>query len=64
MTVPQAANQRWSLDFVSNVLSDGRRLRVLVVVCGCWWWSTASDNRPQEKTVANCDRLAIHGESA
>jgi putative transposase len=29
MTLPQAANQRWSLDFVSDVLSDGRRFRVL-----------------------------------
>ncbi len=32
MTVPQAANQRWSLDFASDVLDDGRRFRVLVVV--------------------------------
>jgi putative transposase len=32
MTVPQAANQRWSLDFASDVLDDGRRCRVLVVV--------------------------------
>jgi putative transposase len=32
MTLPQAPNQRWSLDFVSDVLSDGRRFRVLVVV--------------------------------
>jgi len=32
MTVPQGANQRWSLDFVSDVLADGRRFRVLVVV--------------------------------
>jgi putative transposase len=32
MTIPQAPNQRWSLDFASDVLSDGRRLRVLVVV--------------------------------
>ena len=32
MTVPQAANQRWSLDFASDVLNDGRRFRVLVVV--------------------------------
>jgi len=32
MTVPQAPNQRWSLDFVSDVLADGRRFRVLVVV--------------------------------
>jgi putative transposase len=32
MTIPQARNQRWSLDFASDVLSDGRRLRILVVV--------------------------------
>lgn len=32
MTVPQGPNQRWSLDFVSDVLADGRRFRVLVVV--------------------------------
>ena len=32
MTLPQATNQRWSLDFVSDVLADGRRFRVLVVV--------------------------------
>ena len=32
MTLPQTANQRWSLDFVSDVLADGRRFRVLVIV--------------------------------
>jgi putative transposase len=32
MTLPQGANQRWSLDFVSDVLADGRRFRVLVIV--------------------------------
>ena len=32
MTLPQGANQRWSLDFVSDALSDGRRFRVLTVV--------------------------------
>jgi putative transposase len=32
MTLPQGANQRWSLDFVSDALADGRRFRVLVVV--------------------------------
>ena len=32
MTIPQGPNQRWSLDFVSDVLADGRRFRVLVVV--------------------------------
>ncbi len=32
MALPQAANQRWSLDFVSDTLTDGRRFRVLCVV--------------------------------
>jgi len=32
MTVPAAANQRWSLDFLSDALSDGRRFRILAVV--------------------------------
>lgn len=32
MTIPQGPNQRWSLDFASDVLNDGRRFRVLVVV--------------------------------
>jgi putative transposase len=32
MTIPQGPNQRWSLDFASDVLSDGRRFRILVVV--------------------------------
>ncbi len=32
MTLPQEPNQRWSLDFVSDILADGRRFRVIVVV--------------------------------
>jgi len=32
MALPQGPNQRWSLDFVSDVLVDGRRFRVLVIV--------------------------------
>ena len=32
MTLPQGANQRWSLDFVSDALACGRRFRVLAVV--------------------------------
>jgi putative transposase len=30
MVLPQAANQRWSLDFASDALADGRRFRILV----------------------------------
>jgi putative transposase len=32
MVVPRAANERWSLDFISDALTDGRRFRVLAVV--------------------------------
>jgi putative transposase len=32
MTVPQVPIQRWSQDFVSEMLADGRRFRILVVV--------------------------------
>ena len=32
MALPQALNQRWSLDFVSDALDCGRRIRVLAVV--------------------------------
>jgi putative transposase len=32
MTIPQGANQRWSVDFVSDALADGRRFRVLAIV--------------------------------
>jgi putative transposase len=32
MTLPQGPNQRWSLDFVSDTLTDSRRFRMLAVV--------------------------------
>ena len=32
MVVPDGPNQRWSLDFVSDALTDGRRFRILDVV--------------------------------
>ena len=32
MTIPQAPNQRWSLDFLSDALADGRRFRILAIV--------------------------------
>jgi putative transposase len=32
MTLPQGSNQRWSLDFVSDALAQGRRFRVLAVM--------------------------------
>ncbi|MGY4601474.1 transposase InsO family protein [Bradyrhizobium sp. GM22.5] len=35
MMVPMAPNDRWSLDFVSDQLTDGRRFRILSVVDDC-----------------------------
>jgi len=32
MAIPQDADQRWSLDFVSDTLVDGRRFRILCVI--------------------------------
>ena len=32
LVATSAINQRWSLDFVSDTLSDGRRFRILCVV--------------------------------
>ncbi|WP_373320574.1 DDE-type integrase/transposase/recombinase [Acetobacter cerevisiae] len=32
MTIPQKPRQRWSLDFVSDALICGRRLRILTVI--------------------------------
>jgi putative transposase len=32
MVMPQGPNQRWSMDFVSDTLTDGRRFRIFAVV--------------------------------
>jgi putative transposase len=32
MAIPQGPNQRWSLDFLSDAMADGRRFRILAVV--------------------------------
>ena len=32
MSIPDRANARWSLDFVSDAFTDGRRFRVLAIV--------------------------------
>jgi putative transposase len=35
MLVPLRPNERWSLDFVSDQLTDGRRFRILTIVDDC-----------------------------
>jgi putative transposase len=32
LAIPQGANQRWSLDFLSDAFADSRRFRILAVV--------------------------------
>jgi putative transposase len=32
MALPQGSNQRWSLDFISDTLISGRRIRILAIV--------------------------------
>ena len=34
LAMPQGPNQRWSLDFLGDALSDGRRFRILAIVDG------------------------------
>jgi putative transposase len=35
MLIPLRPNARWSLDFVSDQLTDGRRFRILTIVDDC-----------------------------
>ena len=35
LEIPLFANQRWSLDFVSDQMTDGRRFRILTVIDNC-----------------------------
>ena len=35
LEIPLVANQRWSLDFVSDQMPDGRRFRILTVIDNC-----------------------------
>jgi putative transposase len=35
MLVPMTSNERWSLDFVSDQLTCGRRFRILTIVDDC-----------------------------
>lgn len=48
MALPLMPNQRWSLDFVSDQLTDGRRFRVLTVVDD----GVAASDRCRSTTIA------------
>jgi putative transposase len=61
MAIPQELNQRWSLDFVSDALTDSRRFRVLCVIDDfsreCL--ATVADNSISgERVVRELDRIA------
>jgi putative transposase len=48
MLVPDRPNQRWSLDFVSDSFTDGRRFRVLT------WWTTTRGNAWRWSLTPRC----------
>ena len=61
MAIPQGANQRWSLDFVSDALGDGRKFRVLCIIDDfsreCL--ATVADNSLSgERVTRELDRIA------
>ena len=35
IAIPQGPNQRWSLDFMSGALKDGRKFRMPEIIDGC-----------------------------
>lgn len=62
LTIPQAPNRRWSLDFLSDALSDGRRFRILAVVddftreCLCL---VADTSLPGLRVVRELDAIVV-----
>jgi hypothetical protein len=50
MEVPNAVNVRWSLDFVSDAFTDGRRFRILAVV---------DDFTRERKLGVDCGYIAL-----
>ncbi|MET4221984.1 transposase InsO family protein [Bradyrhizobium sp. LB14.3] len=62
MLVPMTLNDRWSLDFVSDQLTDGRRFRILTVVDDCTrerLTLVADTSLSGARVVRELDRLMI-----
>ena len=63
MTLPQGPNQRWSLDFASETLTDGRRFRTVTMgvtatqESGDRDWQGGGSYRP----LPECSRLPERG---
>ena len=68
MTLPQAGNQRWSIDFVQDALDDGRRFRIFNVVDDFTRECLASvldTSLSGVRVVRELDRLcSVHGRPA
>ena len=67
MTIPQGPNQRWSLDFVHDRLTNGRSLRLLTVhddyTRECLWIEVdTSLSGPRVARVL--DQMRMQGEEA
>jgi len=62
IVLPQASNQRWSLDFVADQIADGRSFRVLAVVDDftreCLT-TVVDTSLSGERVVGELDRLVI-----
>ncbi len=60
--VPTQRNQRWSMDFVSDALGDGRKFRSLTIVDDCSRESPAIEvdfSLPGERVTQVLDRVAL-----
>ncbi len=60
LPVPQAPNDRWSADFITDALADGRRFRTLTIVDDCTRESPAlavDFSLPGERVVRVFDQL-------
>ena len=61
LAMPRHANERWSMDFVSDALGDGRKFRALTLVDDCTRESPAIEvdvSLPGERIVRVLDRVA------
>lgn len=61
LATPTRANERWSMDFVSDALGDGRKFRSLTLVDDCTRESPAIEvdvSLPGERIVRVLDRVA------
>ncbi len=61
MATPQQMNQRWSMDFVHDMLQNGRRIRMLNVVDDCTRECLAIEtdtSLPGTRVIAVLERLA------